>query len=607
MKSPFKFLDAYDMEDKDVFFGRDLEIKDLYKKVSMSPLLLVYGLSGTGKTSLVSCGLAQNFNGPDWYPFFIRRKRNINTSLHEVLSEALQDREEEAVTAKLSFIYDRYLCPVYLIFDQFEELFILGSKEEQEEFAQTLLEVMEADIPCKIILIMREEYLGDLYQLEQTISTIYDNRLRVESMRREKVKDVLKLSFGEFDIGLEGEDEERLNEIIDNLSEEKTGIVQLPYLQVYLDMLYKEDFSRTYPDDSFDEENLKPIELTRAEIASFGNIDGVLDRFLTQQLQEIPERLRHKFPEVDTKLLENILDGFVTEDGTKRPVQTTEKEGEEDYLNLIHLAEGEGKFFPGVAPPTIPLETFSAIIHEMVNSRLIRSNEEGLELAHDTLAALVDRRRSHEQRIKKDFQKLYNILKSTNSKLDKQQIATYQQYFPMLKRDAELEKLIEESVRKVEAQEREKREAQEREIKLTKAKLKAEQESAAKQRIVLMVTAAALVVSIALGIWGQVQRNAAVTAREKTEALLVELLDEKSEKILIEVEDLEKRAKRLQQRQPNESAVKYERAINEIDVHLNKVREVDKEYHNVSLESKREALSNSLQEVRTLMRESASR
>ncbi|MEM7513305.1 MAG: ATP-binding protein, partial [Bacteroidota bacterium] len=453
MKSPFKFLDAFDMEDKDVFFGRDLEIKDLYKKVSMSPLLLVYGLSGTGKTSLVSCGLAKNFNGPDWYPFFIRRKKDVNSSLIEELTQATGDRGEESICEKLSFLYDRYLCPLYLIFDQFEELFILGSQEEQDAFAENLLEIMEADIPVKIILIMREEYLGDLYQLEQKISTIYDNRLRVETMRREKVKDVLKLSFSKFQIGLEGEDEDRLNQIIDNLSDEKSGIVQLPYLQVYLDMIYKEEFAKEHPGEVFDEENLKPIQITQQEITDFGRIDDVLDRFLRTQLADIPERLKEGYPDVNTKLIENILDGFVTEDGTKRPVQVTEEDGGDDAPNLIHLPEGETPFFQGVAPPAIPIKTFSVILHELVKSRLLRYNEEGMELAHDTLAALVDRRRGHEQRIKKDFQKLYNALQNTNSKLDKQQILTYQQYFPILKLDPTLESFIDESVSEVKRKE----------------------------------------------------------------------------------------------------------------------------------------------------------
>jgi len=81
MRSPFKFLDAYTVQDKNVFFGRDSEIESLYTLVFKTNLLIVYGLSGTGKTSLIQCGLASRFDGPDWYPLFIRRNENLNESI----------------------------------------------------------------------------------------------------------------------------------------------------------------------------------------------------------------------------------------------------------------------------------------------------------------------------------------------------------------------------------------------------------------------------------------------------------------------------------------------------------------------------------------------
>ena len=49
MKSPFKFLDAYTIEDKDVFFGREKETEALYEMVFETKMLLLYGMSGTGK------------------------------------------------------------------------------------------------------------------------------------------------------------------------------------------------------------------------------------------------------------------------------------------------------------------------------------------------------------------------------------------------------------------------------------------------------------------------------------------------------------------------------------------------------------------------------
>ena len=52
MKSPFKFLDSYTKDDRDIFFGRDREIEELYQKVFESKLLLVYGVSGTGNRTI---------------------------------------------------------------------------------------------------------------------------------------------------------------------------------------------------------------------------------------------------------------------------------------------------------------------------------------------------------------------------------------------------------------------------------------------------------------------------------------------------------------------------------------------------------------------------
>ncbi|MFO7828694.1 MAG: ATP-binding protein, partial [Bacteroidales bacterium] len=75
--NPFKFLDSYTKEDKTIFFGRERETEELYQKVFESKILLVYGITGTGKTSLINCGLANKFNDSDWLPIYIRRNQNI--------------------------------------------------------------------------------------------------------------------------------------------------------------------------------------------------------------------------------------------------------------------------------------------------------------------------------------------------------------------------------------------------------------------------------------------------------------------------------------------------------------------------------------------------
>ena len=122
--NPFKFLDPYTLEDKEYFFGRDDEISHLYELLFESNLVLVYGKSGTGKTSIIQCGLASKFQKTDWFDVHIRRKGNINDSLfEEIAKHALTPLKEETTlaTAVQSLFLD-YFKPIYLIFDQFEEL-----------------------------------------------------------------------------------------------------------------------------------------------------------------------------------------------------------------------------------------------------------------------------------------------------------------------------------------------------------------------------------------------------------------------------------------------------------------------------------------------------
>ena len=81
------FLTAIHSEDRDIFFGRDQEITDLYRRVFESKILLVYGISGTGKSSLINCGLASRFDDSDWLPVNVRRGSNIIESVNEAFNK----------------------------------------------------------------------------------------------------------------------------------------------------------------------------------------------------------------------------------------------------------------------------------------------------------------------------------------------------------------------------------------------------------------------------------------------------------------------------------------------------------------------------------------
>ena len=189
-KYPFKFLDAYNKEDEDIFFGRETEIDTLYEMVFETNILFLYGASGTGKTSLLRCGLANRFKETHWSELFVLRGTNLNTALLDAIrkntptveveefdfSEELENTEEDDIYIKntannevidaLQELYRNTFNPIYLIFDQFEELFILGKEAEQQQFIQTVKDILEADVPCRLLFSMREEYLANLYEFE---------------------------------------------------------------------------------------------------------------------------------------------------------------------------------------------------------------------------------------------------------------------------------------------------------------------------------------------------------------------------------------------------------------------------------------------------------
>ncbi len=172
MNSPFKFLDSYTLADRSIFFGRDQEITELYRRVFESKILLVYGISGTGKSSLVNCGLASRFDESDWLPVNVRRGSNIIDSLNDAFNkQALTPlKKSQSISEKLQSIYLDHFKPVYLLFDQFEELFIFGSQEEKSEFIKIVKEISESETQCRIIFIIREEFLAGMTEFESELS-----------------------------------------------------------------------------------------------------------------------------------------------------------------------------------------------------------------------------------------------------------------------------------------------------------------------------------------------------------------------------------------------------------------------------------------------------
>lgn len=312
-KSPFKFLDAYQKEDRDIFFGRDAETDELYDRIFETNLVLLYGASGTGKTSLIMCGLGNRFESSDWMPLFVRREHNIMDSIQATLTHyAVKEMAEgTSIVKQLRSLYLDYFKPIYLVFDQFEELFILGSEEEQQAFFELVRELLSASIQCKILISMREEYIAYLSDFERIIPEIFDNRQRIEKMSSLMIREVIAATANAFDIEVV-EPEATIDAIIQNLRDKRAGI-DLANLQVYLDRLYRDDVARK-PDGR------DHIVFDPDLVAQTGELKDVLSAFLDEQIEVIEAELAtQKVPRKGVPM--DVLFALVTDNGTKQTLE----------------------------------------------------------------------------------------------------------------------------------------------------------------------------------------------------------------------------------------------------------------------------------------------
>lgn len=201
-------------EDRQIFFGRDAVIDRLFERMLGTRLLVFFGKSGLGKTSLLMAGVFPRLREKLFLPIQIRLNRPGAPA--DIVREAVTDACKRAgaeltagdaaglwefLRASLIWQGDLLLTPV-LVFDQFEEIFTLRDAEFRTELA-TDLGTLASGIPparlrladgrggerrarfgerppeVKILLSLREEYLGALQELSGAIPGLFQERVRL--------------------------------------------------------------------------------------------------------------------------------------------------------------------------------------------------------------------------------------------------------------------------------------------------------------------------------------------------------------------------------------------------------------------------------------------
>lgn len=400
--SPFKLLEPYVLEDSSYFFGRKKEIIQLGDLLNRSKFVLLYGASGTGKTSLIQCGLRGMYSPRDWYPLFIRRNQDFISTLHLTLDQEYSkwvstieeeglknvDFKSKTLREKIKILFTWSCRPIFLILDQFEEIFTLSKERDKEvkDFFDALIELdlFNEDLFCKIVIICREEYLAHFYNSEKKVPFVFEHRFRLEKMRNEQMLECIRGLIGA-DYTNKGYLNMQLGEgadqiILDKLKS-KRGEIELTELQIYLDRLYRKDLSRKQKDGAKRDYVLLDEALVDKE-----ELSDVLSDFLDEQLAKINTATRIKNTNYSLTLA--ILFKFVSSEGTKTNLS---------FKELLKAFSTSTQTFSTPKIQKCLSQLLAPEVKLLNRLNFVTTEEERYEIMHDRMAECIAKRFSEKE------------------------------------------------------------------------------------------------------------------------------------------------------------------------------------------------------------------
>lgn len=390
--NPFPGLRPFSIEESQLFFGREGQVDEILLKLSRNRSVTIMGYSGSGKSSLMYCGLVPVLYGgfmtgmsPNWQVITTRPGGspivNLTDSIvnHLEVSGKIQPEDKPIQSAIIKSVLQsgpdglievaKYMQHmehenVFFLVDQFEELLRyreLGEEPTNEaaQYVNLILNaVHQRDLPIYVALTMRSDFIGECTMFPGLTDMINESNYLVPQMNRAERRLAIE---GPVAVGGGKITSRLVKKILADISDHQD---QLPIMQHAL--------MRTWDYWAANREPGEPMDLRHY------NAIGRISQALSLHANEAYEELTATQKEIAEVLFKSITEKNEENQGLRRPskvklVSELSGASEDEVIKVVENFRRIGRSFL------------------MPGSHVALTGNTNIELSHESLMRIWNR------------------------------------------------------------------------------------------------------------------------------------------------------------------------------------------------------------------------
>jgi len=382
--NPFPGLRPFTTEESHLFFGRDGQSEIVLEYLAKNHFAAVTGASGSGKSSLIYCGLI-----PALYGGFIAKAgsrwkiiacRPGNSPI-ENLANALAENQQQGISYEDLAIQRQIILSilrrssfglvdailhmkipsgenVLFIIDQFEELFRFKESRkdstvfnETEAYIKLLVNAIRQEgYPIFVVLTMRSDFIGECSQFQEFTKLINKSNFLIPQMTREDFREAIT---GPLAVGGAEIDPQLLHHILKSIDDKKD---QLPVLQHAM--------MRTWEFWAKNNDPAIPIKMRDYEAA--GKVENALSMHANEAYEELSEEGKQICKSIFKCLTEKGTDNKgIRHPATVRHLAEIAQTSESRVIEVVDKFRAKGRsFLTPVEGTPVDSDTVIDISHE---------------------------------------------------------------------------------------------------------------------------------------------------------------------------------------------------------------------------------------------------